>query len=76
MITSAKTFLAEQEQHSNLVVVTRVRSNRVFYTCPETRAKPSKGHPKWYGDKFDLKEETTWHQSEQLVKESFTTLIL
>ena len=28
---STKTFLAEPKQHSNLVVVTRVRSNRVFY---------------------------------------------
>jgi hypothetical protein len=51
--------LTEQEQHTNLVVVTRVRSNRVFYTYPESQAQPSKGHPQWYGDKFDLKDETT-----------------
>jgi hypothetical protein len=54
---SSKTFLAEQEQHTNLVVVTRVRSNRVFYTCPEPKAKTSVGHPQWYGTKFDLKNE-------------------
>ena len=70
---SAKTFLAEQEQHPNLLVVTRVRSNRVFYTTPETRAKPSKGHPKWYGDKFDLKDETTWHEANEVVQTNFTT---
>ena len=70
---SAKTFLTEQEQHSNLVVVTRVRSNRVFYICPETKAKPSKGHPKWYGDKFDLKDETTWHRANEVVQTNFTT---
>ncbi len=70
---SAKTFLTEQEQHSNLVVVTRVRSNRVFYTCPETQAKPSKGHPQWYGDKFDLKDETTWHGANEVVQTNFTT---
>jgi hypothetical protein len=58
---SSKTFLTEQKQHKNLVVVTRVRSNRVFYTCPEPQAKLSKGHPQWYGTKFDLKDETTWH---------------
>ena len=46
---SAKTFLSEQEQHSNLVVVTRVRSNRVFYQSPKSPLKPSKGHPQWYG---------------------------
>ena len=70
---SAKSFLAEQKQHPNLVVVTRVRSNRVFYTCPEPKAKPSKGHPKWYEAKFDLKDETTWHEPNQVVKENFTT---
>jgi hypothetical protein len=70
---SAKTFLAEQEQHRNLVVVTRVRSNRVFYTCPIPQAKTSKGHPKWYEAKFDLKDETTWHEPNQVVKENFTT---
>ena len=35
---SAKTFLAEQEQHSNLVVVSRVRSNRVFYQVTQNLA--------------------------------------
>ena len=70
---SAKTFLAEQEQHTNLVVVTRVRSNRVFYTYPEPKAKPFVGHPQWYGDKFDLKDETTWHKPNQVIQESFTT---
>ncbi len=70
---SAKTFLAEQEQHTNLVVVTRVRSNRVFYQTPEPPAKSSKGHPQWYGEKFDLKDETTWHEPNQVVKENFTT---
>ena len=70
---SAKTFLSEQEQHSNLVVVTRVRSNRVFYQSPEPRVKPSKGHPQWYGDKFDLKDEATWHEPAELVQTNFTT---
>ena len=70
---SAKTFLTEQEQHTNLVVVTRVRSNRVFYTYPKSQAKPSKGHPQWYGDKFDLKDETTWHEPNEVVQTNFTT---
>ncbi len=70
---SAKTFLSQQEQHPNLVVVTRVRSNRVFYTCPEPRAKPSKGHPQWYGEKFDSLDETTWSEPNELVQTDFTT---
>ena len=51
---SAKTFLSQQEQHPNLVVVTRVRSNRVFYTAPEPRAKVSKGHPQRMSEKSPL----------------------
>lgn len=54
-------------------MVTRVRSNRVFYTCPDPQAKSSVGHPKWYEAKFDLKDETTWHEPNQVVKENFTT---
>ncbi len=70
---SAKTFLAEQEQHSNLVVVTRVRSNRVFYASPEPQIIPSLGHPRWYGAKFDLKDEATWHEPTEEVQTNFTT---
>ena len=70
---SAKTFLSEQSQHSNLVVVTRVRSNRVFYQSPEPKMLPSKGHPRWYGAKFDLKDEATWHEPTELVQTNFTT---
>ena len=70
---SAKAFLSKQKKHPNLVVVTRVRSNRVFYIAPEPIAKPSPGHPKWYGAKFDLKDETTWPQSAEVVQTNFTT---
>ncbi len=70
---SAKTFLSEQSQHPNLVVVTRVRSNRVFYQSPEISSQPSKGHPKWYGEKFDLKDETTWHKPHEVAQTNFTT---
>ena len=70
---SAKTFLAEQEQHPNLVVVTRVRSNRVFYASPEPKIIPSVGHPRWYGAKFDLKDEATWHEPTEVVQTNFTT---
>ncbi len=70
---SAKTFLAEQEQHPNLVVVTRVRSNRVFYASPEPKIIPSKGHPRWYGAKCDLKDEATWPEPTEVVQTNFTT---
>ncbi|MEM6611418.1 MAG: transposase [Cyanobacteria bacterium P01_C01_bin.72] len=70
---STKTFLSQQSQHSNLVVVTRAKSNRVFYQSPEPKKVTSKGHPKWYGDKFALKDETTWHQASEVVETKFTT---
>ena len=70
---STKTFLSEQSQHPNLIVVTRVRSNRVFYQSPETSIQPAQGHPKWYGDKFDLKDETTWHEPTEVAQTNFTT---
>ncbi len=70
---SAKTFLSQQSQHPNLVVVTRVRSNRVFYNAPEPKIIPSKGHPRWYGAKFDLKDEATWHEPTEVAQTNFTT---
>ncbi len=44
-----------------------------FYTYPKFQAKPSVGHPQWYGDKFDLKDETTWHEPNEIVQTNFTT---
>lgn len=57
-----KTFMTPLRAHENLVTVARVRSNRVFYQSPLPCQTPrSKGHPTWYGERFDLKEEKTWH---------------
>ncbi len=52
---SQRNFLGEQVQEDNLVTITRVRSNRVFYRqfIPSAPSAPSPGHPRWYGDKFD-----------------------
>ncbi len=48
-------FIGEQVKQKNLVTITRVRSNRVFYRqfIPPTTAAQKSGHPRWYGDKFD-----------------------
>ncbi len=70
---SAKTFLSEQSQHPQLVIVTRVRSNRVFYQSPEVSSKASLGHPRWYGAKFDLKDEATWQEPTEVAQTNFTT---
>jgi len=59
---SSRPFLKQQVQHENLVTVVRVRSNRVFYQSPfNSQLFQPKGHPRWYGERFDLKDDTTWH---------------
>ncbi len=71
---STRSFLCEQERHENLVTVVRVRSNRVFYQLPNICSWPRRrGHPKWYGERFDLKDEATWHLPEQTVQTTLTT---
>ncbi len=72
---SQRGFIGEQVKQKNLVTITRVRSNRVFYRqfIPETTDPKKSGHPRWYGDKFDLKDETTWHEPDEIVQALFTT---
>ncbi|NEP53571.1 MAG: transposase [Moorea sp. SIO3C2] len=57
-----KRFLHPLQEYSSLVNVVRVRPNRVFYQAPPSSPKPrAKGHPRWYGKRFALKEADTWH---------------
>ncbi|MEM7715300.1 MAG: transposase [Cyanobacteria bacterium P01_A01_bin.68] len=52
---SKRSFLFEQSQHDNLVVIARCRSNRVFYQSPPVEELNKKrGCPKKYGEQFDL----------------------
>ena len=72
---SQRNFIGEQVKQKNLVTITRVRSNRVFYpqfTREKTDPKTS-GHPRWYGEKFNLKDENTWHEPDEIVQTLFTT---
>lgn len=65
---SQRSFLFEQCKHKNLVVVARVRSNRVFYQSipPVLDNTPKRGCPKKYGSKFSLTEPNTWHNSDEI----------
>lgn len=50
-------FVTQQVKHKNWVSIVRVRGNRVFYRCPpRCNSSQGKGHPRWYGDRFDLKD--------------------
>jgi hypothetical protein len=72
---SQRGFLGEQVKSDNLVTIARVRSNRVFYRpfIPSDTRLKSSGHPRWYGDKFDLKDETTWGEPDEVIHSTFTT---
>ena len=70
-----KQFLTPLQQHKNLVSVARSRSNRVFYQSPVISEAPvSKGHPTWYGARFDLKDPDTWHEPTEGSHMSYKTL--
>ncbi len=47
----------------------------MFYRqfIPPTTAAQKSGHPRWYGDKFDLKDETTWHEPDEVIQSTFST---
>ncbi|WP_308255795.1 transposase [Geminocystis sp. GBBB08] len=66
-------FLGDLTNYNNLVTITRSRCSRVFYTLPkiDNNQPKRRGHPQWYGNKFDLKDESTWHE----VDEQFSTTI-
>lgn len=71
---SAVLFLGSTEKHENLVNVVRSRSNRVFYHQPlpvEGKRKP--GRPRWYGERFSLKDPTTWGKPDGVEETSLTT---
>ena len=70
---SQRQFLKALGGKAHAIIVTRARSNRVFYRQPEIVESVQRGHGRWYGERFDLKDETTWHGAEEIVETSFTT---
>lgn len=72
---SQRGFIGEQVQQENLVTLTRIRSNRVFYRpfIDENPDLKRAGHPRWYGEKFDLTNDETWHEPDDTAQTSFTT---
>jgi hypothetical protein len=71
---STPNYLAGAAKHKNLATIARLRSNRTLYRQPppvEGKRKP--GHPKWYGQRFALGEEETWHTPDEQVAFPYTS---
>jgi hypothetical protein len=70
---SVVSYLGEMAEHENLVTIARVRSNRVFHRMPPASpTSPSRGHPVWYGERFDLKDSDTWEEPDEAVQTTHT----
>ena len=72
---SQRDFIGEQVKHEGVVTITRARSNRIFYRqcIRDLDQAKTAGHPRWYGEKFDLKDDSTWHDPDEVHHVSFTT---
>lgn len=71
---SNKDFLFPLSDYQNLVIISRVRSSRVFFRWINQNNMPQKksGHPTWYGQKFDLKDSETWWDEDETFSGSIT----
>jgi hypothetical protein len=70
---SQPSFLSDVAGEANLVVVTRLRRNRVLYRTPPPRAPGQRGRPRCYGARFALAEETTWGEPDERCELARTT---
>jgi hypothetical protein len=71
---SAVEYLGRVGVHRNLVSVTRLAENRVCYRqFSAASADGGSGHPRWYGEPFDLKDSTTWGWPDASAETTFTT---
>jgi len=67
-------FLGRVGALPNLVQVVRAAVNRVFYRAlPAPVSKAPKGHPTWYGERFDLKNAATWGTPDEETTTTWTT---
>ena len=72
-VYSQRSFLFNVCKHKNLVVIARVRSNRIFYSTPPTQEEKKRGCPKKFGERFDLALEETWRPPDETTNFKSTT---
>ena len=75
---SSPKFIDGIQKHQNLVLIARLKGNRIF----NHKATPKKlkitgrrerGHELWYGKEFNLKDSITWSIPEESLSTSFKT---
>ena len=71
---SHRRFLYPFSTQANRVIITRARANRVFYRLPTVSTEKRRGHPRWYGARFDLKDENSWGTPDEHTTLEITTL--
>jgi DDE superfamily endonuclease len=64
--------IAENCKNPNQVQISRVRSNRIFHYPSINEDRVKIGRKKQFGDKFKLKDKSTWEEPDE--KMSFTTV--
>lgn len=66
-------FLGAVADQPNMVSVVRVATNRVFYRPAPPVAGPRKGHPRWYGERFELGDPSSWGVPDETAETTWQT---
>ena len=70
---SKPAYLAANRDKANLITITRARSNRIFYRQPEkSESIPRRGHVRWYGARFSLRDPDNWGIPDESVTTTLT----
>ena len=73
---SIASYLYPAAQYDDLVTITRVRPNRVFYRkyrAPAGRERKGAGAKRYYGERFALNDPQTWHTPDEELTLTHTT---
>jgi hypothetical protein len=66
-------YLSPVCKFSNHVEILRVARNRKFYRPATSSHTGKSGRPRWFGESFDLKDETTWEPPGEEIEIPWTT---
>lgn len=72
---SCADYLSPAGEYENSVIVSRLRGNRVLYHQAEVsdEGRTSRGHPRWYGETFSLKDSQTWNEPDETFQTTYTS---